>query len=571
MKSLSVSMSKGNVALDHNRRANIPNNATPEKIKDNIYIKTCKQEEELPKVFNEIFADSVADYNAKQKRADRKKKDYYKEIDSDKSRKNAEKPVYEYVFQYGSMYDNNVNFPEFAENVEVTTKMLVEFAKRFEEKYKNLRVISAVIHRDEQTPHLHLDLVPTATGYKNGMEMRCSLTKALNNLGFKNTAELNETTGKNQRTLALTHWQNDVKKLMVEVMEEYGYTREYKNNTEKHLSIDKYEQATENAKLLAVAENAKREAEQARREKAEIEESIKELQAESDESKKEKAKIEAENDKIKKEKAEIEATVKTLSDNLTALQAESDEIKSEHDKIKDEVVTLTEKNRQTSAELSENLKELSKIINLFPLPEPPKPPFSRKPEPITFSAKEYIENRKPYDFDGLPFKTRQELKKDYKKEYDEKVKKAKAYEEFEKELEAYRQQYTFIEAVREYEQHLKEKEKQIDDENWRKAEKLCRNNYIDKITNLRKKVKELQTQVSDNDTQLAESKALNRLFSEYIAEINNISVSDTEQLVKDYNSRKAEMDEDEFEELEPEMDEEMSDEELEYLMLQQGL
>lgn len=233
---LSISMTQGDVALDHNRRAYIPKNVYPELSKNNVYIKIC---EDLQAVFNEIFAEDVSAYNAKQTRSDRKITNYYEKIHSSEGKENAPKTCYEYVFAFGNMHDNNVS--ELGENESVwdSRNMLIEFVKRFEERYPNLKIISAVIHMDEQTPHLHIDIVPVATGYKKGMEHQCSLTKALENLGFVKTEKL-----------VVENWQDDTKWLMEDIMNEYGYTREYKNNTEKHLSVDKFKLAKENERLL---------------------------------------------------------------------------------------------------------------------------------------------------------------------------------------------------------------------------------------------------------------------------------------------------------------------------------
>ena len=47
----------------------------------------------------------------------------------------------------------------------------------FQERYPNLKVFNAVIHLDEETPHLHLDYVPITENCQKGMENK------LHNLG----------------------------------------------------------------------------------------------------------------------------------------------------------------------------------------------------------------------------------------------------------------------------------------------------------------------------------------------------------------------------------------------------
>lgn len=46
-------------------------------------------------------------------------------------------------------------------------------------------MFNAVLHMDEATPHLHLDYIPVAHGYKSKMHTRNSLTKALQEMGIE--------------------------------------------------------------------------------------------------------------------------------------------------------------------------------------------------------------------------------------------------------------------------------------------------------------------------------------------------------------------------------------------------
>lgn len=62
--------------------------------------------------------------------------------------------------------------------------MLDEYAKTFQERNPNLYVFNCVMHLDEATPHLHIDYIPVAHGYKNGLKTRNSLTKAFQEMGF---------------------------------------------------------------------------------------------------------------------------------------------------------------------------------------------------------------------------------------------------------------------------------------------------------------------------------------------------------------------------------------------------
>lgn len=231
---LSISISNDNVALVHDRREYCPPNVHKELMNNNVYITCCSN---LEKVFNEIFEKDVEEYNLG-KRSDRMISNYYQKISSHQDREKSPKPAYEYVIQFGSKENNNVLDPEFKQVNEDTRDMLIELVKIFKKKYPNFIVISAVIHMDECTPHLHIVFVPVGTGYKNGMKHQCSLTKALQNMGYKNRLEIVD--GKKVTVFAITEWQNDVKDVMTDIMEEYGYEREYMNNTDKHMSMSNF-------------------------------------------------------------------------------------------------------------------------------------------------------------------------------------------------------------------------------------------------------------------------------------------------------------------------------------------
>lgn len=219
-------MTQGDVAVHHDSRKNPPKNANRGLEHNNVYIQTC---DNVHDAFNEIFADDVSEYNQGRRR-DRQIHDYYEHIQKSEKGDKAPKTAYEYVFQFGDMFNNNVNDSEYEQVNADTIAMLQEFDRRFNEKFSSCKTISSVIHADEQTPHLHKTIVFVGTGYKKGMKHQCSLTRALNNMGYYNTDD----------RLALTQWQDDVKKLMVDVMQEYGYEREFKNNTEKHVETDKF-------------------------------------------------------------------------------------------------------------------------------------------------------------------------------------------------------------------------------------------------------------------------------------------------------------------------------------------
>ena len=78
----------------------------------------------------------------------------------------------------------------------VAAELIRDFADSFQARNPHLRVFNAVIHLDEATPHIHIDFVPFATEQKRGLSTRVSLTKALEQQGFKGEGKFNWTTVK---------------------------------------------------------------------------------------------------------------------------------------------------------------------------------------------------------------------------------------------------------------------------------------------------------------------------------------------------------------------------------------
>lgn len=127
-------------------------------------------EKDIKEVYKEEFGEALEKYNAKQKRNDRKIKDYYKHICASKKTK----PQQEMIIQVGNKDDFSSR-----EDYEKANQILEEWFNGFAERNPNLKVYNAVIHNDEATPHLHLNFVPVAEDYKRGLEKQVSFNKAI--------------------------------------------------------------------------------------------------------------------------------------------------------------------------------------------------------------------------------------------------------------------------------------------------------------------------------------------------------------------------------------------------------
>ncbi len=123
--------------------------------------------------YRRLFGAAQEAYNAKQTRADRQIKDYYATVSKDAKRHTA----YEMIVAIG----NRDNPPDPA----VGKAILREFVGGWADRNPNMALIGAYYHADEEgVPHVHVDYIPVAHGYKRGMETQTGYAKALAEMGY---------------------------------------------------------------------------------------------------------------------------------------------------------------------------------------------------------------------------------------------------------------------------------------------------------------------------------------------------------------------------------------------------
>lgn len=173
--------------IRHNTRQFISDNVDRNRVDNNIVIKnqTVKDAQE------EVFGEAQRQYNAKQKRKDRKIDDYYSHLfgnvpenrqDEIQTNKNNQNSFYEYIVQVGDK--ESTGFASSPENAQTAIDCLVEYIENFETRNPNLYVFNAVIHCDEETPHAHLDVIPFSDNYKKGMSRQLGIAKAFESMGY---------------------------------------------------------------------------------------------------------------------------------------------------------------------------------------------------------------------------------------------------------------------------------------------------------------------------------------------------------------------------------------------------
>lgn len=239
MKQYSAShVTSRNSSLPHNRRDKdfTGNNVDPNGIHEEWY------RIEIEDLYEQLFSEAIEKYNAKQKRNDRKLNggsreylekirnewtEYYKKgivkngklvrhfndyddalryLDFNRGR-NPKSAYYESIVQVG----NHENQPD----EQTCRAILKEYVDTFQERNPNLRLMEVHYHADEKTPHIHLDFVPVATGYKQGLEVQNGFDRALmQQLGI-------ERSGTKFETPALA-WYEQERKVLSDIALQHG-------------------------------------------------------------------------------------------------------------------------------------------------------------------------------------------------------------------------------------------------------------------------------------------------------------------------------------------------------------
>ena len=230
-----ISHARGKGSLNHNNRNHIYKNVDPTKTENNIYY----AKESLEEAYQKCFGEALANYNAKQKRADRKIEDYYTHLFGNQRKdvvatsSNKEKSFYEIVVGIG----DKDTCPSGSVNGNLACRALEEYAQGFEKRNPNFYVFNSVLHQDEKTPHLHIDYIPVAHGYKNGLETRNSHSVALQQMGFGRDKD------------AVNKWRIQERKILREICDKYGLEiAEETKGRGKTFTPDEYKKIRDEAK-----------------------------------------------------------------------------------------------------------------------------------------------------------------------------------------------------------------------------------------------------------------------------------------------------------------------------------
>ncbi|HEX2938941.1 MAG TPA: plasmid recombination protein [Ruminiclostridium sp.] len=211
-----ISFMVGKGSPNHNCRTFIAENVDAVRTCDNIEYCNCN----LKELYHEMFDEALRKYNNNQKRSDRKIADYYEKIRASKQ----EKLFHEVVVQIGNMEDTNAR----GSDGELAAQILNEYVQEFPSRNPQLRIFSAHLHMDEETPHLHIDFVPFITGSTRDLESRVSLKQALAAQGFK---------GGTRKETEWNQWAQSEKEQLALVMQLHGIDWDKKETRNEHLTV----------------------------------------------------------------------------------------------------------------------------------------------------------------------------------------------------------------------------------------------------------------------------------------------------------------------------------------------
>lgn len=232
-----ISAMSGDGVVAHNRRTYIAENV--DQTRTHLNIEYCYTP--IEQAYHELFDEAQAEYNAKQKRKDRRIENYYEKICNG----DQEKPFYEVIFQVGNKDDMGVA----SENGALAKEILDKFYHSFLERNPQLHVYSAHLHMDEATPHLHIDFIPFTTGSKRGLSTRVSLKQALADQGI---------TGEGRSLTERDLWVQKEKKALAEIMLEHGIEWEQKGEHKEHLSVLEFKREKRKEELAELEQSIER-------------------------------------------------------------------------------------------------------------------------------------------------------------------------------------------------------------------------------------------------------------------------------------------------------------------------
>lgn len=176
----------------------------------------------LEKAYNNIFGGAIKEYNASQKRQDRKIGNYLEKVNKNKQL-NAS---YEVII--GLYEKENETLDEATKE-----KILKKYVDDFSQRNPNFVKIGAYLHDDENGKmHVHLDFIPIGH-YEKGLSLRNSQTRALQEMGIVTDKTIPHDT-------LMAAWQRRERDYIQDIAQEYSINIEKTKGGTKHKEKNDY-------------------------------------------------------------------------------------------------------------------------------------------------------------------------------------------------------------------------------------------------------------------------------------------------------------------------------------------
>lgn len=209
-----------------------------------ILVDKVKSANEFERYFNNLFKEEVDKYNENQKRKDRRINNYF-----DHCCNKLGDVAVEMLFQAcdKSFWEEN------KDKKEIMTQVYKEQLEYLQDIMKDLHIVTAVVHQDETSPHMHVIAIPVAS-YEKGLKKRCSKTRVF-------TAKLEMLQDKmreNSEQLMRKYIDKDFKHDEKELGRNYDFTTskyiEFSKKAEARYYNENKDKIAENVKLKILSE-----------------------------------------------------------------------------------------------------------------------------------------------------------------------------------------------------------------------------------------------------------------------------------------------------------------------------
>ena len=301
-------------------------------------------DEKIDDAYHRIFGAAVDRYNEKQRRADRKITNYLADI-----KKDAKKhPAYEMII---GIYGSDCS-------AEMGKEIMREFVDSWRQRNPNLEMIGAYYHADEQgEPHVHIDYIPVAHGYKRGMDTQNGLVKALEEQGIEGGETMKET--------AQILWEKRENAYLEDLCAARGLTVEHPGSGKKHLDTAEYKDLmNELHKAKEQLENTSKEQEKALAGVQEARRDCYRWKDRSKEAHKDFQRVTEELQERRETAEELDAFIEGSRDVIRALD---EQIEQRQDDLRDletvkrEIDRLTSVKADLTADITEKLAEQERL------------------------------------------------------------------------------------------------------------------------------------------------------------------------------------------------------------------